>query len=67
VTTRYRNSVVGLVDILGVSERLSDPGAAERYAEAVAAILRPEWPWTTIHPSFSAWAAHWRAKVSEDE
>lgn len=39
--TGYKTSVVGIIDILGVSERLSDPTTAKRYAEAVAAILRP--------------------------
>lgn len=37
----YQTSVVGLVDILGVSERLSKPETARRYSEAVAAILSP--------------------------
>lgn len=37
----YRESVVGLIDILGVSENLADSARAERYAKAVAAVLRP--------------------------
>lgn len=39
--TGYKDSVVGLIDILGVSENLSDPEKAKRYSEAVAAVLRP--------------------------
>ncbi|MND76368.1 hypothetical protein D3C80_680140 [compost metagenome] len=39
--TEYRDSVVGLIDILGVSEGLSDPEKARRYSEAVAAVLGP--------------------------
>jgi hypothetical protein len=41
MSSGYRTSVVGLIDILGVSEALTDPDRAGRYSEAVAAILRP--------------------------
>lgn len=39
--TAYRTSIVGLIDILGVSDSLSNPASAQRYSEAVAAILNP--------------------------
>lgn len=41
MVARYRNSVVGLLDILGVSERLSDPVRAKPFAEAIAAVFQP--------------------------
>lgn len=41
MTTDYKTSIVGIIDILGVSEMLSNPETAKRYSEAVASILQP--------------------------
>jgi hypothetical protein len=41
MSAHYRKSVVGLIDILGVSARLALPDQARRYSNAVAAILKP--------------------------
>jgi hypothetical protein len=38
---RYEERVVAFIDVLGLSATLSEPSRAERYAQALAAILSP--------------------------